>query len=66
MPNVETLYFHVIPDAASRSAAFESGKLDVLPGGTVEYFDIARLKGLPNVEITTKAGSSSAPIPSCG
>ena len=26
----------------------------MLPGGTVEYFDIARLKGLPNVEITTK------------
>ena len=46
LPSVDTLYFHVIPDAASRAAAFESGKLDVLPGGTVEYFDIARLKAL--------------------
>ena len=54
LPSVDTLYFHVIPDAASRAAAFESGKLDVLPGGTVEYFDIARLKALPNVETTTK------------
>ena len=26
----------------------------MLPGGTVEYFDIARLKALPNVETTTK------------
>lgn len=54
VPGIDTVYFHVIPDAASRSAAFESGKLDVLPGGTVEYFDIARLKALPNVEVTTK------------
>ncbi|CAB3639481.1 ABC transporter substrate-binding protein [Achromobacter pestifer] len=54
LPSVETVYFHVIPDAASRAAAFESGKLDILPGGTVEYFDIERLKSLPNVDITTK------------
>ncbi len=54
VPKIDTIYFHVIPDAAARSAAFESGKIDVLPGGTVEYFDIARLKELPNVEVTTK------------
>ncbi|MFK4445434.1 peptide/nickel transport system substrate-binding protein [Caballeronia udeis] len=54
LASVENVYFHVIPDAASRSAAFESGKIDVLPGGTVEYFDIARLKALPNVEVSTK------------
>ncbi|MYZ41593.1 ABC transporter substrate-binding protein [Schauerella aestuarii] len=54
LPNVDTVYFHIIPDAASRAAAFESGKIDVLPGGTVEYFDIERLKALPNVSITTK------------
>ena len=54
VPKVDNVYYHVIPDAASRAAAFESGKIDVLPGGTAEYFDVARLAKLPGVTVTTR------------
>jgi peptide/nickel transport system substrate-binding protein len=53
LPHIEELYWHVIPDAASRSVAFETGKIDVLPGGSVENFDVPRLSKLDNVCVTT-------------
>lgn len=62
LPAVENIYFHVIPDAASRSAAFESGRVDVLPGGTVEFFDVGRLARLPGVAVTTKGWEKLAPL----
>lgn len=62
LPSVENVYFHVIPDAASRAAAFESGRIDVLPGGTAEYFDVARLARLPGVAVTTKGWEKFAPL----
>jgi peptide/nickel transport system substrate-binding protein len=61
LPKIDNLYFHVIPDGASRAAAFESGKIDVLPGGTVEYFDIPRLAKLPGVSVTNKGWEKYAP-----
>ncbi len=60
-PKIDNVYWHIIPDAASRAAAFESGKVDVLPGGTVEYFDVARLAKLPGVTVTTKGWEKFAP-----
>ncbi|HEY0293802.1 MAG TPA: ABC transporter substrate-binding protein, partial [Bordetella sp.] len=50
-----------IPDAASRAAAFESGKVDVVPGGAVEFFDVARLAKLPGAAVTTKGWEFFAP-----
>ena len=61
VPGVESVYFHVIPDAAARAAAFESGKVDIAPGGAVEYFDVARLSKLPGVEVTTKGWEFFSP-----
>lgn len=61
LPKIDNVYWHIIPDAASRAAAFESGKVDVLPGGTAEYFDVARLAKLPGVEVTTKGWEKFAP-----
>ena len=61
-PLVDSLYFHVIPDAAARANAFESGKIDVLPGGSAEYFDVARLAKLPGVTVTTKGWEMFAPM----
>jgi len=58
---IDAVYFHVIPDAASRAAAFESGKVDLVPGGAVEYFDVARLSKLPGVKVTTKGWEFFAP-----
>ena len=54
IPAIEGVYFHVIPDAASRAAAYETGKVDILPGGSIEYFDIQRVSELPNTSITDK------------
>jgi peptide/nickel transport system substrate-binding protein len=62
LPTVENVYFHVIPDAASRAAAFESGRIDVLPGGLVEFFDVERLSKLPGVAVTTKGWEKLAPL----
>lgn len=60
-PIIDGVYFHIIPDAASRAAAFESGKIDVVPGGAVEMFDVPRLSQLPGVSITTKGWEFFAP-----
>ena len=54
-PHLNTLYFHIVPDAVGRSIAFESGKVDAIRAGDVENFEIARLAALPNVNLT-KAG----------
>ncbi|HXG29270.1 MAG TPA: ABC transporter substrate-binding protein [Nevskiales bacterium] len=62
VPKIDNVFFHVIPDAASRAAAFEAGKIDVLPGGTVEYFDVARLATLPGVAVTSKGWEKFAPL----
>jgi len=45
-PYIDEIYWQVIPDAAARSVAFETGKVDVLPGGSVENFDVPRLSKL--------------------
>ena len=60
-PKIDNVYWHIIPDAASRAAAFESGKVDVLPGGAVEYFDVNRLSKLPGVSVTLKGYEKFAP-----
>lgn len=52
-PYLDELYFRVIPDAASRSIAFERGTVDVLRGGDVEGFTVRSLKAQRGVETTT-------------
>ena len=42
-PYLDEIYFQFIPDAAARAVAYETGKVDVLTGGAVEIFDVARL-----------------------
>ena len=42
-PYLDEIYWQIIPDAAARSVAYETGKVDVLPGGSVENFDVPRL-----------------------
>ena len=54
-PHLDEIYYQVIPDAASRAIAFETGKVDLLPGGSVENFDIPRLIAMDNV-CSTNAG----------
>ncbi|WP_223428109.1 ABC transporter substrate-binding protein [Tateyamaria pelophila] len=54
-PHLDEIYYQVIPDAASRAVAFETGQVDLLPGGSIENFDIPRLTAMDNV-CTTNAG----------
>ncbi|MEJ8851288.1 ABC transporter substrate-binding protein [Variovorax rhizosphaerae] len=60
-PLVDSVYFHIIPDAGARAAAFESGKIDLVPGGAVEYFDVQRLAKLPGCAVTLKGWEFFAP-----
>lgn len=61
-PHLDEIYFQIIPDAASRAVAFESGQIDVLPGGTVENFDVPRISALPNTCVTEKGWEYYAPM----
>lgn len=61
-PYLDELFFHIVPDANSRSIAFESGKVDVIRAGDVENFEINQLAELPNVEITNKGWEYFDPI----
>jgi len=60
-PYLDALIFHVIPDAASRSVAFEQGRVDALRGGDIDYVDIKRLRALPGVEYSTQGWEMFSP-----
>ncbi|WP_274425325.1 ABC transporter substrate-binding protein [Chelativorans sp. YIM 93263] len=52
LPYLDEIYWHVIPDAASRAVAYEAGVVDILPGGSVENFDVQRIADMENTCIT--------------
>jgi len=62
LPYLDELYYHVIPDGAARAIAYETGKVDVLPGGSVENFDVERLSKLPGSCMTTKGWEFFSPL----
>lgn len=49
-PYLDTIYFKVIPDAASRAIAFELGEADLFKSSDVEMAELKRLTALPGVE----------------
>jgi peptide/nickel transport system substrate-binding protein len=60
-PYIDEIYWQVIPDAASRAVAFETGQVDILPGGSVENFDIPRLTSMDGVCSTGQGWEYFAP-----
>ena len=52
-PEFEAMIVRFIPDAGARAVAFETGELDI--GGTdpIALADLDRIKGLPNLAVTT-------------
>lgn len=60
-PYLDEIYWHVIPDAAARSVAYETGVVDILPGGSIENFDVPRVSGLENSCMTDKGSEIFAP-----
>ena len=60
-PYLDEVYYRVIPDAAARAIAFENGNVDVLPGGSVENWDVKRLTEMDGVCSTGKGWEYFAP-----
>jgi len=60
-PYLDDVYYRVIPDAASRAVAFETGEVDVLPGGSVENFDVQRLVAMDGTCSTGEGWEFFAP-----
>lgn len=61
-PHLDEIFYYIIPDGAARADAFETGKVDVLPGGSVENFDVPRLSKLKGACITAKGWEYNAPL----
>jgi hypothetical protein len=61
-PYFEDVYWEIIPDAAARAVAYETGKVDVLTGGSVDVCDVQRLEKLPNTCVTTGGWEMFAPL----
>ncbi|HEX8048672.1 ABC transporter substrate-binding protein [Rhizobium sp.] len=61
-PYLDEIYYQIIPDGAARAVAYETGKVDVLPGGSVENFDVPRLSALPNTCVTEKGWEYFSPL----
>lgn len=61
-PYLDDIYFRVIPDAASRALALETGEVDISQYNDVEPFDVQRLKALPHLTMTTKGYEFVAPL----
>lgn len=61
-PYLDEVFYHFIPDAASRAVAYESGTVDVLSPGSVEYFEIARLARDPNTCVTSAGWEMFSPL----
>ncbi len=60
-PYLDEVYYRVIPDAASRAVAFETGEVDVLPGGSIENFDVQRLTAIEGTCSTGEGWEFFAP-----
>lgn len=62
LPYLDEIYFHVIPDAASRAAAMETGEVHISRGEDIEFFDVPRLAEMPNLEMTTGGWEMYGPL----
>lgn len=60
-PYVDKLVFRIIPDAAARAAALETGEVQYAPYNPVPLADVARLKALPELRIDTHGYEWQAP-----
>lgn len=61
-PHLDEIYYHVIPDAASRAAAMETGQVQMSRAEDIEFFDVPRLAGMDNLEMTTDGWEMYGPL----
>lgn len=62
LPYLDGITFRVIPDAASRSLALESGQVQQTQYSDLEPFEVPRMKALPNLTMTTAGYEFVAPL----
>lgn len=61
-PGLTEIFFRIVPDAASRSVALETGEAQLAGWNDVEAFDVQRLAALPHLAVTTKGYEFASPL----
>lgn len=61
-PYLDEVFYHFIPDSASRAVAYRNGTVDVLAPGSVEYFEVAQLAEEPGTCVTTNGWEMFSPL----
>jgi peptide/nickel transport system substrate-binding protein len=61
-PYLADLFFHVLPDSASRALAMEQGTVQLSSSFDLELFDVKRISSRPNYELITKGYEFYGPI----
>ena len=54
LPYLDAIYFHVLPDPATRALQLEQGKVHFTSWGNIEGPDVRRLQAKSHLEMTTK------------
>jgi peptide/nickel transport system substrate-binding protein len=62
LPYLDGISFRIIPDAALRAVALESGQAHASQFDAVEPFEVQRLAALPHLSMTTKGYEFVSPI----
>jgi peptide/nickel transport system substrate-binding protein len=61
-PYLDAIIFRVLPDAASRALALETGEVQLSSWNDVELFDVQRLQATPHLKFETRGYEFFAPI----
>jgi len=62
MPYLDELYFRILPDAAARLVAIESGQVHLTSSGDIDYVFLPQIRANPALEVTAKGYEFSAPM----
>lgn len=62
LPYLDSIYFQVIPDSASRLLALENGSVQVASFGDIDFAFLPQIKANPALEITTKGYEFAGPL----
>ncbi|MCQ9618146.1 ABC transporter substrate-binding protein [Paenalcaligenes niemegkensis] len=61
LPYLDSIYFQVIPDAASRLVALENGSVQVASFGDIDFAFLPQLQANPQLDITNKGYEFAGP-----
>ncbi|WP_025030283.1 ABC transporter substrate-binding protein [Nitratireductor aquibiodomus] len=61
-PHLTEIYYRIVPDAASRAVAMETGEAQLAQWMDIETFDVERLAALDHLTMTTKGYELFSPV----